>query len=432
MSGRPLLRLPLRQAARQISHQARNLHHVSERTPLRPQQALRRTPLQHGQQRRHASFMENAKNLTQQNPLSVALAVVFILAGAGSVVYANYVYQSYILAAFHKYPEPVAKKLRRALYYTNVDLQPKEALKYYKQALREAEEIQMDPFSNEIIGVKIQVAKLLEDIQQWPKAIEVLERTRSDNLEWLKQFGDIEHNKQKRTSVLAKTVGISVKLGELYGHPAIYDRDAAQETLVWAVETVLKEQQRRVDNRVKDDEEGGWMSNDQIGAALEALAHSYEAKSQHYLATPLFLQALSLYPTKDCHTVVLMNNLASCLVQQSPTAARAAQAYAASQNPSERPTGPAASRESVIDNAKQWAQKALDVAAGIAVPERNEECDIGCAVATHNLGEFAEMSNDVNLAKKKYQEAISLARAIGFEEGVEQSSARLRELANAG
>ncbi|GIZ42424.1 hypothetical protein CKM354_000569600 [Cercospora kikuchii] len=432
MSGRPLLRLSLRQTARQISGQARNIHLVSTRTQLRPQQALRRTPLQHGQQRRHASFMENARNLTQQNPMSVALAVVIILAGAGSVVYANYVYQSYILAAFHKYPEPVAKKLRRALYYTNTDLQPKEALKYYKQALHEAEEIQMDPFSDEIIGVKIQVAKLLEDIQQWSKAIEVLERTRSNNLEWLEQFGRLEHNKQKRTSVLAKTVGISVKLGELYGHPAIFDRDAAQERLVWAVETVLKEQQRRVSNKVKDEEEGEWMGNDQIGAALEALAHSYEAKSQHYLATPLFLQALSLYPTKDCHTVVLMNNLASSLAQQSPGAARAAQAYATSQSISERATGPAASRENMIDNAKRWAQKALDVAAGIAAPERDEECDIGCAVATHNLGEFAEMSNDIDLARKKYKEAISLARAIGFEEGVEQSSARLRELSKAG
>ena len=375
--------------------------------------------------------MDSAKNLTKQNPLSVALAAVIILAGAGSVVYANYIYQSYILAAFHKYPEPVAKKLRRALYYTNVDLQPKEALKYYKQALKEAEEIEMDPFSDEIIGVKIQVAKLLEDISQWAKAIEVLERTRSDNLEWLKQFGSLDHNKERRTSVLAKTIGISVKLGELYGHPAIYDRDAAQERLVWAVESVLKEQQRRINNKVKDEEEGEWMGNDQIGAALEALAHSYEAKSQHYLATPLFLQALSLYPTKDCHSVVLMNNLASSLAQQSPAAARAAQAYATSHNIADRPTGPAASRESMVENAKQWAQKALDVAAGIQPPERTEECDLGCAVATHNLGEFAEMNQQISLAKQKYQEAVSLARAIDFQEGIEMSSARLRDLANA-
>lgn len=62
-----------------------------------------------------------------------------ILAGVGHLIYANYIYNSYIIGAFHKFPEPVAVKLRRALYYTNIDLNPKEALKYYQQALSVAE-----------------------------------------------------------------------------------------------------------------------------------------------------------------------------------------------------------------------------------------------------------------------------------------------------
>lgn len=350
--------------------------------------------------------------------------------GASALVYANYVYQNYIIKAFHKFPEPVAKKLRRALYYTNQDLQPQEAIKYYRQALQVAEEIGMDPFSDEIMGVKIQVAALMEKIQQEGKAAQVLEILRRDSLEWLKQFGDLPHNKAKRTKVLAKCVGISVKLGELYGGATIYDREAAEERLVWAVETVLKETQRRSNLSIPTDseEEGKWMSNDEIGAALEALAHNYEGKDQHYLATPLFLQALSLYPTKDCHSVILMNNLASSLAQQSPRAARAAQAYAASHNINEQPAGPTVTRETMIANAQTWAQKALDVSAGIKPPERNEECDLGCAVATHNLGEFAEMLGNAAEAKRRYQEAISLGRAIGFLEGVENSSERLRKL----
>lgn len=432
MSARPVLSLPLRQAARHSSNATCHIHTAPLRPHLRPHRALRQPPLQNAHQRRHGSFFENAKKLARQNPFSISFAAFCILAGAGSVIYANHLYQSYIIGAFHNYPEEVAKKLRRALYYTNVDLQPKEAIKYYKQALQVAEDEQMDPFSDEIIGVKIQVAKLMEDIEQWSKAIEVLERTRDDNLAWLEQFGVLHRNRERRTNVLAKTVGITVKLGELYGHPAIYDRDAAQERLIWAVETVLKERQRRHANNVKEEEEGKWMSDDEIGAALEALAHSYEAKDQYYLATPLFLQALNMYPAKDCHSVVLMNNLASSLAQQSPAAARAAEAYAASRNIDERPSGPTASRESMVENARQWAQKALDIAASIKPPERNEECDLGCAVATHNLGEFAEMNHDIALATKKYKEAISLARAIGFQEGVEQSSARLRQLTKGG
>jgi len=44
------------------------------------------------------------------------------------------------------------------------------------------------------------------------------------------------------------------------------------------------------------------------------------------------------------------------------------------------------------------------------------------------LGEFAEMNKDIKEAKKRYKEAISLARAINFEDGLENSSAALRRL----
>lgn len=437
MSARPILALPLRQALRRPITRSRCLHTLPRPRP-QPTQCLRPQDLQ----RRHASsFTANARSLFRQNPLSVTLATLCILAGIGALAYTNYLYQTYILKAFHNYPEPVAKKLRRALYYTNTDLQPQEAIKYYKQALQIAVEIGMDPFSDEIMGVKIQIAKFMEDLRQVPKAAQVLEILRNDSLEWLKQFGDREHNKVKRTRVLAKVVGISVKLGELYGSPEIYDREMAEERLVWAVETVLKERQRRENVRQTEglteeqleENYGPWMTGSETGAALEALAHSYEEKDQHYLASPLFLQALSLYPTKDCHTVILMNNLASSLAQQSPRLARAAQAYAASniiatRDSPQQPSGPAATRESMIQNGATWAHKALEVASTIQPPERDEECDMGCAVATHNLGEFAEMLGQKGEAAKRYREAISIARAIGFQEGVEQSSERLRAL----
>lgn len=354
-----------------------------------------------------------------------------IVLGAGSVMYANYKYQTYIIGAFHKYPEPVAKKLRKALYYTNTDPNPQEAVKFYRQALQVADDEGMDPFSDEVMGVKIQVAGLMEQIQQWPKAVEVLERVRNDNLEWLRRFGGKAEAKMARTRILSKTVGINVKLGELYGHPSIYDRDMAEERLVWAVETVLKEKQRRQNAGVKDEDEGPWMGDSETGAALEALAHSYEEKNQHYLATPLFLQALSLRPTKDCHTVILMNNLASSLAQQSPRAARAVQAHSQSStipNTQDSPSGPVATKEQMVENARLWAQKALEIAESLHAPERNEECDVGCVVAMHNLGEFAEMRQDIGEAKRKYGEAVALARKVGFTEGVVRGEERLKEL----
>jgi hypothetical protein len=169
---------------------------------------------------------------------------------------------------FQPFPAQVAKPLRRALYYTNISLSPKDALKYYKQALAIADEIGMDPFSDEILGVKIQVAALMEKIQQYEKSIEVLEIIRSDCLKWIELLGSKSGNEGKRTRVLGKTVAISVKLGDLYANYYIQDKETAEERLVWAVETALKEKKRREEEGVKEGE-GDWMTDEEFGGALE-------------------------------------------------------------------------------------------------------------------------------------------------------------------
>lgn len=358
------------------------------------------------------SATSNFKKLWKAYPFSVSLASFIIICGMGTLVYTNYFYHSYIIGAFSKYPEPVAKQMRKALYYTNMDLQPKNAIKYYREALRVADEIGMDPFSDEIIGIKIQVAALMENIQQYNKAIDVLEIVKSDNMKWVDLFGDKPGNEGKRTRVLKKTVSISVKLGELYTNEYVKDTEKAEASLAWAVEMQLKELKRRETEGTKEGE-GEWMTPEEIGGALEALGHHYEEKDMHYLAAPLFLQALANSPTSTCHTVVLMNNLSISLAQQSPPPT---------------PGQPPASRATLVSNAQAWAEKAIAIAAKIAPPERTEECDIGCAVATHNLGEFAEMNGDIREARKRFEEAKSLAKAIGFQDGVINSEEGLRRL----
>lgn len=108
-----------------------------------------------------------------------------------------------------------------------------------------------------------------------------------------------------------------------------------------------------------------------------------------------------------------MNNLSISLAQQVPPST---------------PGQPPASRAEFVSNARAWAQKAVEIAAKIAPPERNEECDVGCAVATHNLGEFAEMDGNIAEARKRFTEAKSLAKAIGFTDGVINSENALRRI----
>lgn len=108
-----------------------------------------------------------------------------------------------------------------------------------------------------------------------------------------------------------------------------------------------------------------------------------------------------------------MNNLSISLAQQDPPP---------------MPGQPPISRSGLVSNARAWAEKSIAVAAKIAPPDRTEECDVGCAVATHNLGEFAEMDGNVAEARKRYEEAKSIAKAIGFQEGVINSEDGLRRV----
>ncbi|KAL8799002.1 MAG: hypothetical protein Q9182_006214 [Xanthomendoza sp. 2 TL-2023] len=192
-----------------------------------------------------------------------------IISATIGLVYANYLYQSYIIGEFAAFPEPVAKKLRRAIFYSNYDIQPENALKYYKQALVAAEEVGMDPFSDEIFGVKFQMASFFEKQMHQPRmAIEVLERVRRSCLDWETEKGGLEENRGQRTKVLGQCVRMSVKLGELYAGPEIMETEHAEESLVWAVTTLLKEQARREREGVQEGE-GEWMNAEEIGGALE-------------------------------------------------------------------------------------------------------------------------------------------------------------------
>ncbi|KAI9684373.1 MAG: hypothetical protein M1829_002183 [Trizodia sp. TS-e1964] len=277
---------------------------------------------------------------------------------------------------FQDFPEPVAKKLRQGSHYTNVWVNPLKALKCYQQALQEAHNLNMDPHSEQVFRIKMQIAALLEKNQLYHKAIEVLDFVRKDNLKWDELEGCKKGNEAKRRRVMDNTVRISAKLADLYTNSFVMENEAAEELLIWIVTTVTKERKRR-EAEGPIEGEAKWLSNEEVGAAYE------------------------------------VNNLSISLAQQDPPA---------------QPGIAPVSRAALIASARSWAQQALTKAANITPPDRTSECDIGCAVATHNLGEFAEMEGNLDEARKMYEEARSLARAIRFEEGVENAAEGLRRV----
>jgi tetratricopeptide (TPR) repeat protein len=358
------------------------------------------------------------------------------------LIYLPWYYKNVIIKPYHNFPEPVAKKLRKALFYSRGKwLDIREANKYFRQALATADELGMDPFSDEIMGVKYTIAALFEDAGYYSLATDVLEIMRADTQKWMDEFSHKHWNDGNRSRVLKNLVQINLKLGQLYDIKYVNEPENGGKRLVEAVETALAESQRRDKNGLYNGE-GDFLTNEELGGALEALGSHYEEYGPRYLATPLFVKALELCPPKSCHSIILskslkfdkglsvltriVNNISTCLSQQSPPPTK--DALALSSAPTDFPVTNAPPRAVLLDQARQWATKAIAHAAAIPSADKTEECDFGCAVATHNLGEFYEMEGKIKEARQKYEEAAGLAKSLGFKEGQVNARAGLKRL----
>ncbi|KAL2758643.1 hypothetical protein ACRALDRAFT_1048363 [Sodiomyces alcalophilus JCM 7366] len=397
------------------------------------------------------------KKLYRQSPLELVSALA-ILAGlvAISAYIVNVCVNYFFAPQFTRYPPVIAKSLRRALYYTNMQPEPQLARKWYKKALEQCDELGLDPFSDEVLGIRIQTAAWLEKIGNYQGAITILESVSKDCTKWISTMEEAmadgtvhksgkvppvkkdndddqdddesvpENLWRKRNRLLAKAVGTNTKLGELYADDHVNDSDNAQARLTWAVETALSEARRRSTEGVKP-EEGSWLSPEEFGGAMESLAKHYESKSQFHLAVPLYFQALRLCQS-PCHRSTIMNNLAASFAQHpvlgSSEPIPHAPAIANAINASGMPT----TREGFLEAAWNWARNAKNHAKDVESSERTPECDEACAVALSNMGDIAAMQGKVAEARRRFQQCIELSRKIDFGQGIKQAEAGLRNL----
>lgn len=412
---------------------------------------------------RNVSRPETLRDAFRKNPEEMVLALILLTAATGAGFYAVYLYFNYFYhRQFTRYPQPVAKAMRRALYYSNYNPDPQRALKYYKQALDLCRELALDPFSDDVMGIRIQLAAWLEQIENYEVSAKVLEALLDDCKRWIevmeKSVKDGTAPKLvpppalasgesgareaavadgapsetlwgKRTRILGKAVGISVKLGELYSNEHVMQQDLAHDRLIWSVETALNEARRRSVEGLKEGE-GEWMSPESIGGALESLAHSYESRSQFHLAVPLFLQALRLCQD-PCHSAVIMNNLASSFAQH-PTQApfqTVATAALIEELPSPESVSAADARKAYLETARRWATNANVHATQAQGEQRTAECDEACAVSLCNLGDIAALLGEADEARRMFERCITMSKSLDFTAGVKQAEEGLRSLA---
>jgi hypothetical protein len=172
---------------------------------------------------------------------------------------------------YHNFPEPVAKKLRRAIFYSkgsNIDI--REANKYFRQALQIATDMGMSPFSPEILGVKYAISLLFEQAGHYPLACDVLEIMRVDCQRWMDEYSDQHITDGDRSRILKVIVQLNVKLGDLYDSKYMNQPNDAEQRLTDAVQTALREKARREKEGVKEGE-GEWLTDEEMGATLECM-----------------------------------------------------------------------------------------------------------------------------------------------------------------
>ena len=174
---------------------------------------------------------------------------------------------------FHGFPDEVAARLRLALWYTNDrHFNPEKALHHYKEALVLANKAEMDPFGDQYFGMRLKIAAFFEKINTIPKAIELLEHDRQQYIKAVEMLSAREGREERRAQVLFKTIALNAKLAEYYSHEQVQDDEAAEERLVWAVTALLKEQERRRSEGIKESIDNQWISDEQTGGTLEGKA----------------------------------------------------------------------------------------------------------------------------------------------------------------
>ena len=167
------------------------------------------------------------------------------------------------------YPENVGLRLRKARYFADINPDRARAAKCYLQAINAAAEEGMHPMDDAVIGIWIDFARFLENIGNAQQAIEVLETQRQRALDWIEMHGDKEGNSGDRTRLLQKCIQLAHKIGELYTSPYCLNRNKSEEFLVWSVETLLNENDRRRKEGLKPGEGELGLDRDEAGAQLE-------------------------------------------------------------------------------------------------------------------------------------------------------------------
>lgn len=415
-------------------------------------------------QRTRLGVRHARKGIWRKNPVLLPIALVSVLGASLFFAYIVYIELTENAPQYHKFPPEVAKPLRQAIYYTDVDLNPREAMKYYKQALVAATAVGMHPLSDDIVGIPLKAAEMLEEAGMVEQAIKYLSQLQSVMLKNVEKgrkaaaerkeildkhdmkveeqvakkkkteantfphamqptFGvsnpqildDYEHmqqheewEEQQRDKAMKKIVGISLKIAELYTTDQMHDLKKAESAQEKAVELAMKELTYRqasglpVHGKLVEDDDEDAEPTPWLTTTEVSVCLSDLA--QTYLATGH--EDLSLPLFLRALELLRAEDLGQPTCRQLHMITNIAVALGVRAMIPFRVEDPEAARQQTLANAKTWALKGIAMFDEIPDDIRGPECTLSRLFMKHNLGEWAERAGNWPEAKKWHKEAV--------------------------
>ena len=322
----------------------------------------------------------------QQYP--ILLPVLFLTTIGSLSVLGLLAYDQYtrVDPLFADWPAPVENQLRVALHFTHVKPNPDLAAECFAGALEAAEKCGMDPFSKEVMGIRIRLAEMLEQFGRVKSSIEVLnsvvedcqekltELSRSTVLKALKnEKASPQEEKEisRHTAMLRGIIQAKVKIAGLYDSEFIQDPASAKKTLSEAVGLLVQHTQDPQTKGFSEDNAAG-LSLEEIAAMLSQMGDLYATSGEEANAIQVYM--LTLDPlrkacngTRSCKEVQILSNIASSMgiAMKKPKAVINGKPAT--------PESMKAARRAAI----KWADQAIGTAEKVLPEDRDEICELG-------------------------------------------------------
>jgi len=300
------------------------------------------------------------------------------------------------------FPTPVEQRLRLALHFTHIQPDPDVASKYFMEAIEAAEEIGMESFSKEVMGIRIRLAEMLEKFGRVRASIEVLNSITKDYEEQLVQLDQSPDQGSKserpsddeldranaRKAALHSIIQMKVKISSLYESDYIQDPTMEKQTLSDAVGLMVKETKDPQLNGFSE-ENGAGLSLGEIAAILSQMGDLYATTGEEANAVQVYMLTLqplraSCNGTKSCKEVQILSNIASTM-------------DLALKKPDAKINGKPATKESLAAARRatlKWADQAIATAEVVTPEDRDEICELGLLSAQMTRADLLLESGD--------------------------------------